>query len=150
MAITATLYNFARERAAKAGFDLSAGTKKVILLGAGGTLSNWNGAAGHKGYADVSSNEIATASGYTQNTKALSTIAFSYGTNRYRFTSDPVQWTASGGSIAADFAIIFDDAVTTPTADLLLLHIDFGGTETATTGGTFTITPDSTDGWFYF
>lgn len=54
-------------------------------------------------------NQVATAFGYTQNTKAVTiTTANSSGTITIDETTNPV-WTASGGSITARFAVIYDD-----------------------------------------
>lgn len=50
-------------------------------------------------------------------------------------------WTASTESIVAAYAVLYDD---TPASNKpLLCYYDFGGTETATDGNTFTITFDS-------
>jgi hypothetical protein len=59
------------------------------------------------------------------------------------WTSGVPTWTASGGSIAAAYAVIYDS-----TAGDNLLLINFGGTTTATAGNNFTVTPDATYGWF--
>lgn len=54
-------------------------------------------------------NQLATANGYTQNSKAVTiTTANSSGTITIDETTNPV-WTASGGSITARFAVIYDD-----------------------------------------
>ena len=54
-------------------------------------------------------NQVATAFGYTQDTKAVTiTTANSAGTITFDETTNPV-WTASGGAITARFAVIYDD-----------------------------------------
>jgi hypothetical protein len=54
-------------------------------------------------------NQVATAFGYTQNTKAVTiTTANAAGTITIDETTNPV-WTAAGGSITARFAVIYDD-----------------------------------------
>lgn len=54
-------------------------------------------------------NQVATAFGYTQNTKGVTiTTANASGTLTIDETTNPV-WTASGGSITARFAVIYDD-----------------------------------------
>lgn len=54
-------------------------------------------------------NQVATAFGYTQNTKGVTiTTANASGTVTIDETTNPV-WTASGGSITARFAVIYDD-----------------------------------------
>lgn len=59
------------------------------------------------------------------------------------WSSNSVVWTASGGSIAAAYGVIYDS---TTSANLLLLT--FGSTQTATNGNTFTVAADATYGWF--
>lgn len=54
-------------------------------------------------------NQVATAFGYTQNTKAVTiTTANAAGVITLDETTNPV-WTASGGAITARFAVIYDD-----------------------------------------
>lgn len=54
-------------------------------------------------------NQVATAFGYTQDTKAVTiTTANSSGTITIDETTNPV-WAASGGAITARFAVIYDD-----------------------------------------
>lgn len=59
------------------------------------------------------------------------------GNNRQDITLTDQQWTASGGSIsAAGAALVFTEGGT----DYVWAIFDFGGTVTATDGGTFTLT----------
>ena len=86
-------------------------------------------------------NQVATAFGYTQNTKAVTiTTANSSGTITVDETTNPV-WTASGGAITARFAVIYDDshANDMPIAVCLLEAVGPADV-TATDGNTFTIT----------
>lgn len=41
-----------------------------------------------------------------------------------KFTSNNPNWTASGGTIAAKYAAIYDDTVTSPVADPIIAHMD--------------------------
>lgn len=60
------------------------------------------------------------------------------------WSSASVVWTASGGSIGpAQWGVVYDS---TTSANLIL--VTFGTSQTATTGNTFTVAPDSTYGWF--
>jgi len=96
----------------------------------------------HHAYANISAYELATGNGYTQNTKTLAgvTVTEDDTDDRCEITWDNVQWTASGGSIGpTPGAIIFDDTVTTPTADPVVGYIDFGGEQTQVDGGVATI-----------
>lgn len=101
----------------------------------------FNATATTKTAAESGGTQIATANGYTQNAKLLTGVSIAQvTTNDSRFTFDPVEWTASGGSIAAAFALISND---TDTNDPPFAHIDFEGTITAPAGLPFRITPDA-------
>ena len=93
----------------------------------------------HATYANVSASELATANGYTVNTKTLAGVAISEDdtNDRAAVTWSNVSWTASGGSIGpSNGAIIFDD---TTVDDSVVGYIDFGAAQTATDGGNFNI-----------
>jgi hypothetical protein len=85
-------------------------------------------------------NQHATANGYTQSTKAVTiTTANSSGTITIDETTNPV-WTASGGSITARFAVIYDDTHASKQAVWVCLLDTTPADVTATDGNTFTIT----------
>lgn len=93
----------------------------------------------HATYANVSASELATANGYTVNTKMLAGVAISEDDtdDRAEVTWSNISWTASGGSIGpSNGAIIFDD---TTIDDTVVGYIDFGSAQTATDGGNFNI-----------
>jgi hypothetical protein len=85
-------------------------------------------------------NQVATNFGYTQNTKAV-TIATSNsaGTETIDETTNPV-WTASGGSITARFAVIYDDTHALDMPCFVCLLDTTPADVTATDGNTLTIT----------
>ena len=90
---------------------------------------------------DVSANQIATANGYTQATgggtgQALGTVTWTESSGTLTWDAADIQWTASGGSIAADDGVVFYDPAA---SDELMYSLDFGGTQTATDGGNFNI-----------
>jgi hypothetical protein len=90
----------------------------------------------HAGSADLT-NEVANANGYTTGGITLASISVSESGTTIGFmdsTTNP-QWTASGGSITARYAVIEDT-----TTDDLICWIDFGQDETASDGNTFTVT----------
>lgn len=116
--------------------DFSADSFKLILMASGFTFNKDT----HATYSDVSASELTTGYGYTQNTKTLSgvTVTEDDTNDRLEVTWSNASWTASGGSIGpSPGAIIFDD---TTTDDTVVGYIDFSGNQTATDGGTFTIT----------
>lgn len=83
--------------------------------------------------------ELATAYGYTRDTKVLAgqALAEDDTNNRAELTADNVIWTASGGSIGpTPGAILYSD---TSADDTIIGYIDFGGEQTAPNGAQFTI-----------
>jgi hypothetical protein len=119
--------------------DFATDSFKIILMASGFTFNKDT----HHGYADVSASELATGYGYTRNTKTMTGVAVTEDDtdDRTEVTWDNVTWTASAGSIGpTPGAIIFDDTVTTLTADPVVCYIDFGGEQTQADGGVATIT----------
>lgn len=116
--------------------DFDADVFKIILMQSGFSFNR----ATHDGYSDVSASEVANGNGYTTggNTLAGVSLTDNATTNQTEITWNNSSWTASGGSIVASGAIIFDDTVTSP-ADVIIGYIDFGGDITTQDGGTFTI-----------
>jgi hypothetical protein len=57
-------------------------------------------------------------------------------TNDAKFDANDVTWTASGGSIAAAYGVIYND---TDTNDPPLAYIDFDGTQSAGDGTDFLV-----------
>ena len=107
--------------------DLEADSIKVILLDDSHAFT-----ATHNVIGDVDANELATAGGYTQKTKALANGAVTQGATT-KFDADDTAWTSA--TFSAYHAVLYDDTVGT---DDLILSIDFGGVQTVT-AGTFTI-----------
>lgn len=109
--------------------DLDNDTIKIILMAAGFTFDRVN----HNVYANVSASELPTANGYTVGGVSLtgSTITRNDTTHIVTCSFNNATWTATGGSIVAQGAIIFDDTVAAPVVDPVIGYIDFGGAETA-------------------
>lgn len=84
-------------------------------------------------YADVSAHELPTAYGYTAGGQALAGVSLTEDDTNHKayLTWSNASWTASGGSIAALGAIIFDDTLA---SDPLVAWIDFATVQTATDG----------------
>jgi hypothetical protein len=136
--MASTVSNKMKYLLATKAIDFSADSFKIILMASGFVFN----ADTHHGYADVSASELATGYGYTRNTKTLAGAAVTEDDtdNRCKVTWSNVTWTASGGSIGpTPGAIVFDDTVTTPTADPIVGYIDFGGEQTQADGGVATI-----------
>jgi len=136
--MAATPTNKLKYLLAKKVIDFSADSFKIILMVSGYTFD----VDTHHGYADVSAYELGTGYGYTINAKTLAGVAVTEDdtNDRCSVTWNNVTWTASGGGIGPVVgAIIFDDTVTTPTADPIIGYIDFGGAQTQVDGGVATI-----------
>tara|TARA_R110000803_G_scaffold210147_3_gene281234 strand:+ start:8042 stop:8497 length:456 start_codon:yes stop_codon:yes gene_type:complete len=90
----------------------------------------------------VGATQVASASGYTQDTMNLafaSSVSWTNATSTTTFDADDVTWTATGGTITADSAEVYDTTPTVP-ADPLMCFISFGATNTAGDGTDFKIT----------
>jgi len=93
----------------------------------------------HATLADVTSDQLATGYGYTQDTKELAGVSVSEddGNDRAAITWNNVVWTASGGSIGSSgAAIIYDD---TTADDTIVGCIDFGEDLVASDGNDFEV-----------
>lgn len=110
--------------------------------------SNCNTLSGTTALASLT-DQVATAFGYTQSSKAVTiTTSNSGGTITVYETTNPV-WTASGGSITARFAVIYDDTHASKQAVCVCLLDTTPADKTASDGNTFTITQPVT-GLFTF
>lgn len=126
---TWTLTNGGRTELTKGTF-LDADTFKIALF-----LSTSNIGAASTTYAGLT-NEHANANGYTTGGNAV-TLSRSGTTTVTLDTTDPTAWTASGGSIVARFAVLYE------VSGLVLAYCLLDSTPadvTATTGNTLTIT----------
>jgi hypothetical protein len=90
-----------------------------------------------KAAAEAGATQLATANGYTQNSKTIAgLIVATITTNDAALDGDDILWTASGGSIAASKALIYNDS---DVNDPPVWYIDFGATITALTTEPFLI-----------
>lgn len=130
------LYEAAKLAIANGEVDFDAHSFKINLYL---STSNCDTLSGHDQLSDLT-NQVATNFGYTQNTKAVTiTTANSSGTITVDETTNPV-WTASGGSITARFAVIYDDTHANDIPICVCLLDTAPADVTATDGNTFTIT----------
>lgn len=130
MPVTISLYNHTAKLFAD-GSNAAADTYKVRLMSA----ATFN--ATHTTLAATNGTEVANGNGYTTGGATLSGVAVTtVTTNDAMFDANDVTWSASGGSISAVAAILYNstDANSPP-----LAFIDFGGTETAGDGTDFKI-----------
>lgn len=92
-------------------------------------------------WAGISGNEVAAGTGYgsatiTMDATGFDVLADDAVNNRQYLQLRDVVWTASGGDIAAAGAAL---VITDGGTDYVYAIFDFGGTVTATDGGTFTL-----------
>lgn len=125
---TWTFTNGARTKLVDGTFDLDTDTFKMALF-----LSTSNIGAASTTYAGLT-NEHANANGYTTGGSSV-TVSLS-GTTTVTVDSTDVTWTASGGSIVARFAVIYE------VSGNVLCYCLLDSTPadvTTTTGNTFTV-----------
>jgi hypothetical protein len=130
VAVTISLYNHTAKRFAE-GSNAVGDTYKVKLLSAA-TFD-----ATHTTLAATGGTEATTGTGYTAGGATLANVAVTtVTTNDAKFDADDVTWTASGGSITASYAILYNDS---DADDPPVAFIDFGGSESAGSGTDFLI-----------
>ena len=83
--------------------DASAGVFKCALVDSGWTPN----LATDDAWSDISANEIAGSYGYTADGQALTGVTWTNSSGTMTWDCDNPTWNASGGSIAARFAVIY-------------------------------------------
>jgi hypothetical protein len=130
------LYEQAKLDLANGLMDLDTHSFKIALFT---SASNCNTLSGNTALASLT-NQVATANGYTQNSKAVAlTTANAAGIITVDETTNPT-WTAAGGSITARFAVIYNDTHASKQALCVCLLDTAPADVTATDGNTFTLT----------
>lgn len=135
MSVTSTVANKIKYLMATKAIDFANDTFKICLMDTGYSFDK---DADHY-YSDISASELSTANGYTAGGATLSGVSVTEDDTNDRTTvawgTNPA-WTASGGSISAIGAIVYDDTVAN---DPIVGYIDFGGTETVVDTKKFTV-----------
>ena len=130
MAVTISLYNHTAKLFADGSND-AADTYKVKLYSAA-TFDATN-----TQLSGITGTEATTGTGYTAGGATLANVAVTtVTTNDAKFDADDVTWTASGGSITASYAVVYND---TDANDPPLAFIDFDGSQSAGDGTDFKI-----------
>lgn len=130
MAVTISLYNHTAKLFAE-GSNIPGDVYKVMLCTAATFTASDTTLAG------VTKTETTGATGYTTGGQALANVAVTtVTTNDAKFDADDLTWTASGGSITASYALIYND---TDANDPPIAFIDFGQSESAGDGTDFKI-----------
>lgn len=133
MAVTINFYDKLVEYLGDGTMDMDGDSFKLALMDSSHTFTSTNSV-----WADVSANDLGTANGYTAAGQALTTPTWVESSGTITFDAVDVTWTASGGSIAADDGVLYDDTPTSP-ADPLICSVDFDGTQTAGDGTDFVV-----------
>ena len=107
-------------------------TFKIILMRDGFVFNSDD----HNCYADVLTDELVTGNGYTQGTLELTGVSIDIDdvADVVNVTWNNATWNATGGSLSASGAIIYDDTTDSATADYtdaIVSYKDAGGTITA-------------------
>ena len=118
MAASITFYNSFREYMADGTIDLDTDTFKVTLHSSTYTPS----ATTHTVYADLT-NELSTANGYTNGGATLGSVTWNRSAGTVTFDAADTVWTASGGSIAARYAVIRKDGTANAIVSPLVAYI---------------------------
>ncbi len=130
--------------------DLTGATVKLALVTSSYTPDATN--VGHDLWADVSANEIANGNGYTTGGATLANDAVSTITNGWKYDSDDVTWTATGGSIPAwRYGVMYLSGtvwgMVNPVIGYFLGDSTPADVPATTTGNPLTITVNA-NGWF--
>lgn len=133
MAASLTFYNSFREYVADGTIDLDTHTFKVMLVASGYTPST-----AHTVKADVT-NELSTANGYTAGGATLGSVTWGHSGGTATFDAADTVWTASGGSIVARYAVIYDDTAASEELVCYILLDTTPADVTTTAGNTLTL-----------
>ena len=88
--------------------------------------------------------EISAANGYVAGGQTATFVSGNNASGTYRLILQPVQWTASGGSIGPfEYAVLYNS---TAASGNLIGWWDYGTAITLTNGNTFTVSLDQTNG----
>ena len=95
-------------------------------------------------FADLT--EISAGNGYSAGGTQSSQSSSAQSSGTYKLVLADVTFTASGGSIGPfRYPVLYNDTPTSP-ADPLILYWDYGTDLTVTTGNSFTVDFDATNG----
>ena len=110
-------------------------------------LTNTAPVATNSQYSDISGTEVANGNGYTTGGASLTLTSSSQsgGTYKYIASAASPTWTATGPMGTFRYVVAYDS---TPTAKSLVGWWDYGSSLSLTSGQTFTVSLDGTNGVF--
>lgn len=134
------LVNSAKQDLLQRWVDNSTDIKMALL-----TSSHTTNIDSQQFFSDINSNE-ASGTGYTAGGQSVANVATNQdNTNdQGELTFDDVIWDATGGSLSAQYAVLYDDTGTASTSQILAIE-DFGSEQTANDAN-FTVRDDDQDG----
>lgn len=138
MAVTAHVYTKLADALAQKEVDLDTDTLKCLLLSAY-TVGTTQDSAKYKADVLAAATE-ASGTGYTAGGVTLTGVTWTVSGHVYSLKATIPAWTTTGGSLAAAYALFYDD--TPATNKPVLCYWDLGGTQTSS-NGTFTLTQNA-------
>lgn len=134
------LVNSAKRNLLQRWIDASTDIKMALL-----TSSHTTNIDSQQFFSDVNTNET-SGTGYTSGGQSVPNVAtVQDNTNdQGELTFDDVVWDATGGSLTAQYAVLYDDTGD-PTTSRILAIEDFGSEQTANDAN-FTVRDDDQDG----
>ncbi|MDA3834145.1 MAG: hypothetical protein PF495_12190 [Spirochaetales bacterium] len=135
MAIISTVSNHAKYQLGKKLIDLSADSLIIILMDSAFAFDKDT----HATLADVTANQLATLYGYTQDTKALTTVVWAEDdtNDKGALSCDNATWTAVAGDIGPTGSYIIYDSTTVD--NTVICCVDFGTDYTISDGSSIQI-----------
>jgi hypothetical protein len=128
------LYDSAKASIGDGTFDMNSHTFRIQLHSSSYTPNR----ATQTVRADLT-NELSTANGYTAAGAALGSLTFNQSSGTATWDAADPSWTASGGSITARYAVIYDDTAASDNLVCYCLLDTAPADVTATAGQTLTI-----------
>ena len=109
------LYQSAKEYLGDGTIDLDTSTFKIALFSSSSNANTLTNTV----LANLT-NQLTTANGYTSGGITLANVTWNRSAGTVTFDADNVEWTASGGSITARFAVIYQSGTVNGVTDALL------------------------------
>lgn len=128
------LYDTAKLNIGSGVTDLDTNTFKIALF-----TSSSNANTLTNSTLSQLTNQVANANGYTTGGNTLSSVTWTQSSGTATFDAADTTWTASGGSITARFAVIYDDTSASDSLVCVCLLDTAPADVTATSGNTLTI-----------
>jgi len=136
------VYNTAKLKLGQGLILLNSHTFKCALFTSGSNANTLT----HDELADLT-NEVANGNGYTTGGQTLTTVTWTNASGVITFDCDNFFWDATGGSISAAFAVIYDDTVSGDPL-ICMCQLDGGSDVLVPSGKELYFTID-VDGVFY-